>query len=133
MTQKGYLRSVYWRLAGVIMACVVLSLMAVSYFSHRVFERTLVPEVEKKATTVGASVRSLVLKATGYGLTLDSLYGVEQTFDKLVDDNPEFGITIVLSQSLIDPSDLPPHTTTGPLTLVLNPGKQRKILPPSSL
>ena len=61
MTQKGYLRSVYWRLAGVIMACVVLSLMAVSYFSHRVFERTLVPEVEKKATTVGASVRSLVL------------------------------------------------------------------------
>jgi MFS family permease len=90
MTDKGYLRRIYWRLAGVIMACVVLSLVAVSYFSHRVFERTLVPEVEKKATTVGASVRSLVLKATGYGLTLDSLYGVEQTFDKVVNDNPEF-------------------------------------------
>jgi len=90
MTEKGYLRRIYWRLAGVIMACVVLSLVAVSYFSHRVFERTLVPEVEKKATTVGASVRSLVLKATDYGLTLDSLYGVEQTFDKVVNENPEF-------------------------------------------
>ena len=90
MTDRKYLRRIYWRLAGVIMACVVLSLVAVSYFSHRVFERTLVPEVEKKATTVGASVRSLVLKATGYGLTLDSLYGVEQTFDKVVNENPEF-------------------------------------------
>ena len=90
MTEKTYLRRVYWQLAGVIMACFVLSLVAVSYFSHRVFERTLVPEVEKKATTVGASVRSLVLKAAGYGLTLDSLYGVEQTFDKVVNDNPEF-------------------------------------------
>jgi MFS family permease len=90
LNDKRYLGRAYWQLAGVIMACVVLALGAVSYFSHRVFERELVPEVEKKATTVGASVRSLVLKAAEYGLSLDSLYGVEQTFDKLVDENPEF-------------------------------------------
>jgi hypothetical protein len=70
------------------MACVVLALMAVSYFSHRVFERSLVPEVEKKATTVGASCARSCSRPPGYGLTLDSLYGVEQTFDKVVDDNP---------------------------------------------
>ena len=80
MLEKNYLWRIYWRLAGVIMVCVVIALAVVSYFSHAVFQRELIPETEQKAATVGASVRALVLKATGYGIDFSSLYGVEQTF-----------------------------------------------------
>jgi MFS family permease len=90
MLEKNYLWRIYWRLAGVIMVCVVVALAVVSYFSHRVFDRELVPEVEHKAATVAASVRALVLKATGYGVQFQNLYGVEQTFGEVFDENPEF-------------------------------------------
>src|SRR5688500_4476327 len=90
MLEKNYLWRVYWRLAGVIMLCVVLALAVVSYFSHRVFERELVPETEQQAATVASSVRALVLKATSYGVPFASLYGVEQTFREVIDENPEF-------------------------------------------
>jgi MFS family permease len=90
MLEKNYLWRIYWRLAGVIMVCVVIALAVVSYFSHRVFDRELVPEVEQKAATVAASVRALVLKATSYGVQFQNLYGVEQTFGEVFEENPEF-------------------------------------------
>jgi MFS family permease len=90
MLEKNYLWRVYWRLAGVIMVCVVIALAVVSYFSHRVFDRELVPETEQKAATVANSVRALVLKATSYGVPFQQLYGVDQTFGDVFDENPEF-------------------------------------------
>ena len=90
MLEKNYLWRIYWRLAGVIMVCVVVALAVVSYFSHRVFDAELVPETEQKAATVGASVRALVLKATSYGIDFSQLYGVEQTFAEVFEENPEF-------------------------------------------
>ena len=83
MLEKNYLWRIYWRLAGVIMLCVVVALAVVSYFSHRVFDRELVPETEQKAATVGASVRALVLKATGYGIDFAQLYGVEDAYSRV--------------------------------------------------
>jgi MFS family permease len=88
--ERNYLWRVYWRLAGVIMLCVVLALAVVSFFSQRVFQAELVPETQQKAATVASSVRALVLKATGYGVPFDSLYGVDQTFREVIDENPEF-------------------------------------------
>jgi MFS family permease len=96
MLEKNYLWRIYWQLAGVIMLCVVIALAVVSYFSHRVFERELVPETERKAATEGSSVRSLVLKASSYGIAFDGLYGVDKTFEELFSETPEFsfaGIT----------------------------------------
>src|SRR5690349_19987297 len=90
MLEKNYVWWVYWRLAGVIMVCVVIALAVVSYFSHRVFDREIVPETEQKAATVAASVRALVLKAVGYGIDFSDLYGVEQTFSEVFEENPEF-------------------------------------------
>ncbi|HYC37750.1 MAG TPA: MFS transporter [Usitatibacter sp.] len=90
MLEKQYLWRIYWRLAGVIMMSVVLALAVVSYFSHRVFERELVPETEQKAATVGNSVRALLLKATSFGVPFESLYGVDQTFKGVIEENKEF-------------------------------------------
>jgi hypothetical protein len=95
MLEKNYLWRIYWRLAGVIMVCVVIALAVVSYFSHRVFDRELVPEVSRRRPTVSASVRALVLKATGYGVPFDKLYGVEQTFGEVFEENPEFSYAAV--------------------------------------
>ncbi len=95
MLEKNYLWRIYWRLAGVIMVCVVIALAVVSYYSHSVFDRELVPETEQKAATVGASVRALVLKATGYGIDFGQLYGVEQTFAEVFEENPEFAYMAV--------------------------------------
>ena len=90
MLEKNYLWRVYWRLAGVIMLCVVLALAVVSIFSQRVFERELIPETEQKAATVAASVRALILKAIASGVPFDQLYGVEQTFAEVFEENLEF-------------------------------------------
>ena len=90
MLEKNYLWRVYWRLAGVIMLCVVVALAVVSFHSHRVFERELIPETEQKAATVGSSVRALVLKAVGSGVPFAQLYGVEETFGEVLEENPEF-------------------------------------------
>jgi MFS family permease len=90
MLEKNYLWRVYWRLAGVIMLCVVMALAVVSYFSQRVFEAELVPETQQKAATIASSVRALVLKATGYGVPFASLYGVDHTLREVIDENPEF-------------------------------------------
>jgi MFS family permease/HAMP domain-containing protein len=85
-----YLHRVYWRISGVTMLLVVLALAANSYFSHRTFEAELVPEAAKKAVTVGASVRNLILKAVNSGIEYRSLYGVDRAFAEVFADNKEF-------------------------------------------
>lgn len=85
-----YLNRVYWRLAGVVMIAVVAALSANAYLAHRTFERALVPEMAKKAVTVGASVRSLMLKAVEHHIDFRALHGIDQTFDEVASENPDF-------------------------------------------
>lgn len=92
---QTYLRRIYWRLTGVIMLIVIGALAANSYLSHLSFEQALVPEMEKKAVTVGASVRSLMLKAVEYRIAFRDLYGVEQTFREVRGENPDFAYMAV--------------------------------------
>lgn len=88
--KSTYLRGVYWQLTGVVMLAVVIALAVNSYFSQLAFERALVPEMEKKAATVGASVRTLILKAAENRIALRELYGVEEKFDEVKSENPDF-------------------------------------------
>lgn len=85
-----YLRRIYWRLTGVVMIAVVVALLVNSFFSHRAFEQSLVPEMARKAATVGASVRALVLKAHENGIEFRNLYGVEHTLEEVREENPDF-------------------------------------------
>jgi len=92
---QSYLRSIYLRLAGVLMLVVVLALAASSYLSHRAFERALAPEMAKKVASGGASARALVLKAMEHQIGLRDLYGVEQTFDELKRSIPDISYVAV--------------------------------------
>lgn len=87
--RTSYLRGVYIRLAGVVMLAVMLALVANAYLSHRSFERALTPVMAKRVATVGASVRTLVLKAHEHGIAYDQLYGVDQKFAEIDDEIPE--------------------------------------------
>lgn len=81
----------HWRLTAIILLAVIAALAANSYVSQDNFGRALVPEMAKKAATVGVSVRSLMLKAVEQKIAFHSIYGVEQAFEEARDENPEFG------------------------------------------
>ena len=94
--KASYLRSVYLRLAGVVMLAVVLALAANAFLSHRSFERALGPEMAKKVAIVGGSIRVLLLKAVENGIAFDQLYGVDDKFAEVAGEIPEvtyFAIT----------------------------------------
>ena len=80
---NGYLRGVYLRLAGVLTLVVLLALLANAAVSHRAFEAALAPEMAKKVTSAGASIRALVLRAHESGVPFGELHGVEQRFDEV--------------------------------------------------
>lgn len=84
-----YLRSVYLRLAGVVMLAVVLALAANAMLSHRSFERALAPEMAKKVAMVGNSVRVLLLKAVENGIDFHDLHGVDERFAEIDAEIPE--------------------------------------------
>lgn len=88
MTQS-YLRKIYLRLAGVVMLVVVGALLASSVLSHRTLEHALTPHIATKAATTGALLRSLILKAVGYGIDFQNMYGATQKFDEILADIPE--------------------------------------------
>ncbi|HTT11022.1 MAG TPA: MFS transporter [Burkholderiaceae bacterium] len=84
-----YLRGIYLRLAGVVTLAVMLALALNAYLSQRTFERVLAPEVAKKVVSVGASIRSLVLRAVELGVPFHELYGVTEGFDEVREEAPE--------------------------------------------
>ena len=85
-----YLQRIYWRISGVIMLLVVITLGINSWLSHQTFEAELVPEAARKAVTVGTTVRKLILKAVESGIDYRALYGVDTAFEEVFADNPEF-------------------------------------------
>src|SRR6185436_5261669 len=114
--EHAYLRAIYWRLTGIVMAATLISLVAVSYFAHQAFERALAPEMASKAVSVGASVRSLIVKALGYGIEYQALHGVEQSFAEMKSENPDFSYMVatdergaILSQSGTVPEGVRAH------------------------
>ncbi len=92
---QSYLRSIYLRLAGVVMLVVVLALAASAFLSHRAFEAALAPEMAKKVASGGASARSLVLKAMENHIAFREIYGIEQTFDELKRSIPDIAYVAV--------------------------------------
>lgn len=92
---QTYLRGIYLRLAGVVMLVVMLALAANAYFSHRVFEKSLAPEMARKVATVGGSVRSLILKAVQHGVSFQELYGIDQKFEELKREIPEIASFVI--------------------------------------
>jgi predicted MFS family arabinose efflux permease len=132
---QSYLRSIYLRLAGVVMLVVVLALAASAFLSHRAFEDALAPEMAKKVASGGASARSLVLKAMENHIAFREIYGIEQTFDELKRSIPDIAYVAVtdtqgavLYQRFTAPAGAEAHfRAPGVLAAIATPN----VLPPS--
>ena len=94
----SYLRGIYFRLAGVLTLVVLVALAANAMLSHRAFERTLAPEMAKKMSSVGASIRALVLTAVQNDMEFSGLYGVEQRFEDVKSEAPEVSYMAMTDQ-----------------------------------
>jgi MFS family permease len=88
---QGYLRSIYLRLAGVVMLVVAVALGAHAYVSQRTFERALGPDMAKKVAVAAASTRELIVEALEHNIVVSEIYGIEQTFDELKSTIPDIG------------------------------------------
>ncbi len=88
---QGYLRSIYLRLAGVVMLVVALGLAVNAYLSQRAFEAALGPDMAKKVAVAAASTRELIIEAITHNVDVDEIYGIDQTFDDLKQTIPDIG------------------------------------------
>ncbi len=130
-----YLRSIYLRLAGVIVCVVALALLATAALSHRAFERALAPEMAKKVATVGATIRSLMLKSDENRIDFSQMYGIEQVFDEVRATIPEiasFAVTdpkgAIVRQHLKPPSGALEHFRDAKVIAAL---EAPELVPPS--
>lgn len=67
----------------------ICSSVLVSLFAIDRFEKEIMPEMDKKAFTVGESLDSLITRAVNCGIPFRSLKGVKELFDSVLEDNPE--------------------------------------------
>ncbi len=126
----GYLRGIYFRLAGVVTVVVMLALMVNAYLSQKSFERALAPQLATKVAGVGASIRSLVLRAVESGVSFRELYGVTERFAEIREEAPEvtyFALTNAQGQVQHEkgnaPSGAASHFTSPAMLALLQRGE----------
>jgi len=73
----------------------IFSSILISFFAIKQFEKEIIPEMDKKAITVGESINSLILKAVNYGVPFRSLKGMKEFFNLTLKDNPEIKYIVV--------------------------------------
>jgi MFS family permease len=92
---SSYLRGIYLRLAGVMTLIVMVALVCNAFVSHQIFEDALAPQMAAKATSAGASVRALLVRAVDSGVPFEALHGVAGSFKEVRDEMPEIGYLAV--------------------------------------
>ncbi|NJN45732.1 MAG: hypothetical protein HC808_03755 [Candidatus Competibacteraceae bacterium] len=74
---------------------VILPLAGLSAYSLRAFERELLPELDKKALTVGIFVNSKIERALGFGIPFDKLEGMSDFFAPILATNEDISYLAV--------------------------------------
>ena len=72
-----------------VLAVLLVSQLAVSLFAWSLAEQQFVPELERKAQTVGASLANKLTRALGYGIPVDKLIGVDEFFTEVLHENAD--------------------------------------------
>ncbi|MEE4377368.1 MAG: MFS transporter [Candidatus Competibacteraceae bacterium] len=74
---------------------VILPLAGLSAYSLRAFERELLPELDKKALTVGLFVNSKIERALDFGIPFDKLEGMSEFFAPILATNEDISYLAV--------------------------------------
>ncbi len=84
-----YFRNIIAGLLAVAVGGMLISLGTLSYLSLRSFERSLLPELELKAVSVGTAVNAALLRAAAFGIDPVALRGVDAFFTGILANHPE--------------------------------------------
>lgn len=77
------------RLFAFVLSVLLVSQLAVSLLAWSLAERQFVPELERKAQTVGASLANKLTRALGYGIPVEQLVGVDEFFAEVLRENAD--------------------------------------------
>lgn len=92
-------RSLLTRLFILAVLVLVTPLAIVSFRAMGEFEQGMIPEMDKKAATIGRDVAAQVSRAVGYGIPVDKLVGVDEFFSPVLSTNPEIRYLAITDQS----------------------------------
>lgn len=82
-------RPLFVRLLLLALLVLVPPVALLSYGALGEFALGLVPEMDKKAETVGRDLAASIERAVGYGIPLSKLYGMDDFFTPVLNANPE--------------------------------------------
>lgn len=77
------------RLLALATLLLVFSVGAVSYLALQRFQEGISPELSRKGTVVGNSIKSVLVSLIDVGIPLDKMTGVEEYLDSVRSDNPD--------------------------------------------
>ena len=88
------------RFAGLFIMTLILIvavLIGISFYAARAFERSLLPQLDRKMLTVGTAVNAKLERALRYGIPLERLPGVTDFFGGVLAANPDLAYLAVTS------------------------------------
>lgn len=91
---KGIIRAIF----VLVLAILLLSQLALSSFAWRLFEDTMLPEMDRKAATIGLSVQKRLFSAFALGIPFSRLEGVEEFFAATRKNNPDLAFLALSDQ-----------------------------------
>lgn len=92
-------RSLLTRLFILAVLVLVTPLAIISVRAMGEFEQGMIPEMDKKAATIGRDVAAQVSRAVGYGIPVNKLVGVDDFFGPVLTANPEIRYLSITDQT----------------------------------
>lgn len=83
------------RLFLITLALLLIPLVAISSYALQAFERSLLPELDKKAQTVGMSVSAQIERAMAFAIPFERLEGMREFFLPVLNDNEDISYLAV--------------------------------------
>lgn len=77
------------QLFAFVLAVLLVSQLAVSLLAWSLAEQQFVPELQRKAQTVGESLSNKLTRALGYGIPVEQLVGVDEFFAEVLRENAD--------------------------------------------
>ena len=72
-----------------VLAVLLLTQVALSAYAWTLSEHRFLPELERKAKVVGASVSAKLARAIGFGIPFNKLEGVTEFYDEILRENAD--------------------------------------------
>ncbi|MGE5504601.1 MAG: MFS transporter [Actinomycetota bacterium] len=127
-------RSLFVRLLALAFLVLVPPVIGLMWSSLGEFRQAFVPEMDKKAETVGRDLAASIERAVGYGIPIDRLVGVEEFFTPVIAANPEIRYLAVSDRDgkLLflkggDAVALQPHYSTADFDTEMEHGRKASI------